>query len=248
MAKYCENCGDPVEEGEVFCDKCGQRIEKAPELKAGESENGITGEKVTENIYLCADGKYRWYYEFPMMKNPTILFTTWKVFGISFGVVFLFMTVVDAFNSYDFLESFLGTLKIFGIIIGVFFLISLLAYFIVAASYGFKYIVIFTMDENEIVHEQCAKQFKKAQALGILTAIAGAASGNPSTVGLGIHNAVTNSMTSEYARVRSVKIRRRRGVIYVNQLLYKNQVYAYPEDFDFVADYIREHCPNAKIK
>ena len=33
----------------------------------------------SKNIVLCPDGKYRWYYEYPMLKNPVILFTVWKV-------------------------------------------------------------------------------------------------------------------------------------------------------------------------
>ena len=39
----------------------------------------LEGKKVSENIYLCPDGVYRWIYEFPMAKNPTILITVWKV-------------------------------------------------------------------------------------------------------------------------------------------------------------------------
>jgi TM2 domain-containing membrane protein YozV len=28
-AKFCENCGDPVSEGELFCEKCGAKIDNA---------------------------------------------------------------------------------------------------------------------------------------------------------------------------------------------------------------------------
>ena len=48
----------------------------------------ISGEKVTENIRLCPDGKYRWIYEFSMLKNPAVLRTVFKVLGISAGAVY----------------------------------------------------------------------------------------------------------------------------------------------------------------
>lgn len=40
-------------------------------------------------VKLYPDGKYRWVYEVPMLKNPTILIDVFKVLGISFGIVWL---------------------------------------------------------------------------------------------------------------------------------------------------------------
>ena len=51
--------------------------------------NALQGEKVTENIWRCPDGVYRWSYEYHMLKNPTILITVWKVLGISIGAVLM---------------------------------------------------------------------------------------------------------------------------------------------------------------
>ena len=51
-----------------------------------ENENNdvvLKGEKVTENIWLCPDGVYRWTYEFDMRRNPMILFTVLKVMAIA---------------------------------------------------------------------------------------------------------------------------------------------------------------------
>ena len=36
-----------------------------------------------KNIILGEDGKYRWVYELPMLKNPVILMTVWRVLLIS---------------------------------------------------------------------------------------------------------------------------------------------------------------------
>ena len=36
---------------------------------------------------LCPDGKYRWVYDVPMLKNPSILLEVFWVLGISFGIL-----------------------------------------------------------------------------------------------------------------------------------------------------------------
>ena len=66
----------------------------------GERTKQIEGksEPVTENIWLCPDGVYRWTYEMDMLRNPTIMISVWKVLGISFGVVFLFDLIVSLFG------------------------------------------------------------------------------------------------------------------------------------------------------
>jgi hypothetical protein len=102
------------------------------------------------------------------------------------------------------------------------------------------------MDENEVKHIQLPRQFKKAQALGLLTALVGVASKRPTTAGAGLLSAARNSSTSEFRLVRSVKARRRLNVIKVNQLLNRNQVYVPDEDFDFVYDWIKSRCTNVK--
>mgnify|MGYP007070339844 CR=1 FL=1 len=66
------------------------------EQEPGKTEIGaqLTGQKVTENIYLCTDGRYRWVYEYQMLKNPTVLITVLKVFLLSFGIVAGFMALI----------------------------------------------------------------------------------------------------------------------------------------------------------
>ena len=53
-------------------------------------------------------------------------------------------------------------------------------------------------------------------------------------------------MYSDWDSVRRVKCYPRRGLIKVNGILRRNQVYAAPEDFAFVRDYILSHCKNLK--
>ncbi len=203
---------------------------------------------VTEHIRQDADGVYRWTYEVPMLKNPTILITVWKVLGISFGVVYLFSAIVSLCSGTtgDW-EAFWSLTKGFLILILVFLVISVIAYLIVAATYGWKYVVDFEMDEEQIVHIQTPKQNQKAQKLAAATVIVGALARRPSTVGAGVLAGSRSTSTSMFESVRYIKVRRRRNVIHVNQLLDKNQVYADDADFDFVESFILEHCVNAKV-
>ena len=203
-------------------------------------------ETLKQGILLCDDGKYRWIYALNMWTNPTILFLIFKIFFWIFVGIWAFMVIImlceDGWDG----EAFWGLTWPMMILMGVFTVIALIAYAIVAAMYGGKYTVLFTMDEKGINHEQIPDQAKKARKLGMVTAAAGALSGKPAMVGLGISSAARTSMYSSFDKVRSVQRRKGRNLIKVNELLFKNQVYVRDEEFDFVYDYIKSHCPKVK--
>jgi hypothetical protein len=54
------------------------------------------------------------------------------------------------------------------------------------------------------------------------------------------------TMTSVLANVARLIPCRRMNLIKVNQLLAKNRVYVPDEDFDFVYDFLCQHCVKAK--
>lgn len=206
------------------------------------------GKKVSENIWLCGDGVYRWYYELDMLRNPIVLFTVWKVLGIAFGAVIVFTLLVSLFQrTVRTIPDLWGMVWPFLILIAVFFVISIISYLILAATYGWKYVVLFEMTEDCVRHIQAPKQFQKAQALGWLTALAGVAAGNPAVTGMGLSVDARNTSTSEFKNVAVIKPRRRRDTIHVNQRLNKNQIYVRAADFDFVEQFLKSRCPNAKI-
>ena len=208
----------------------------------------LQGEKVTENIWLCPDGVYRWTYEFSMLKNPTIIITVWKVLGISVGTVMAFVVLIGLFEgNYQSADDWKGLGVLFIILTGIMLCLSIIAYFILAAMYGWKYQVLFEMTDEYVRHIQMPKQFKKAQALGWVTAFVGAVSGKPTIAGIGLNTSAGSTMTTELKNVAVLKIRRRWNTIHVNQKLDKNQVYAENVDFDFVENFLKEHCKNAKI-
>ena len=208
----------------------------------------IEGQKVTENIYLCPDGKYRWTYELNMIKNPIILFTIWKIFGILILIMLVLSFFIELFDG-DIKSWFTDFLFSPGILIvpGIMLVLSVIAYLIVSGSYGWKYMVLFEMDEDGVIHNQMPKQFEKAQALSWLTVMAGAVAGNYTTMGSGMLASAKSRSVSSFENVKKVIRKKGFNTIKVNEILEKNQVYASKEDYEFVWEYIVKRCPNAKI-
>ena len=263
-AKFCDECGSPLappvpppsapedpkdpalpEESAVPAEQEKPKKKRKRKPSYVKKDGTILGEQVTEHIYLCGDGIYRWYYSVPMLKNPVILISVLKVMGLSFLIVYL-MTILMGLGDmirYPEWGVFWDLTKGFLILALVFLGITILAYLIVAACYGWEYIVLFEMDEDKVVHIVTPRQFKKAQALAWLTVLAGLAGGRLTTVGAGMLSASRSSSSSYFAAVAHVIPRRRWQVIKVNHRLNRNQVYAAPEDYDFVLNYILERVP-----
>ncbi|MBO4933902.1 MAG: hypothetical protein J5441_01875 [Clostridia bacterium] len=196
-------------------------------------------------VRLYEDGKYRWVYEMSLFKNPTVFLLLIKIFSFIFLGMFVLMTLIGMGDSDFWWSGFLSNLKIFGIIFAGMIVLVGIGYLIYAAIMGGKYVVEFEMDDNGVNHRQTEKQAKKARGIGAAAAVIGAAAGRPGTVGAGLA-ATRTEMYSEFAKVRRVKAYPRRGLLKVNAGLNHNQVYAAPEDFEFVRGFIVSHCPNLK--
>ena len=193
----------------------------------------------SDNIKLCAGGKYRWIYEFSMMKNTTIFFTILKIFMIG-GCTPALVTLFSSLGR-EKLGAFVTCAKVYGVIMSITVPLTFFAYLIVAAMYGWKYIVLFEMDNKGIVHIQQDKQFKKAQGVAWLATLSDRS-------GRGISVSTKNSQSSNFRSVRIVKGIRSRNTIKLNQFLVYNQIYVENEDYDFVWEFITARCKKAKIK
>lgn len=203
----------------------------------------MQGEKISDNITLCKDGKYRWIYELHLFKTPIIFMLVWKILFFIFLMIFAFVFIAD-FVSWGFTaERIKESLRFSGFFLLGMTVVTALGYSVYAALMGGKYCVMFEMDEKGINHKQIPAQAKKAKKIAGVTALAGAASGRLTTVGAGINSARTE-MYSDFSRVRKVKAFHALNLIKVNGRLSRNQIYASKEDFEFVKKYIKERCMN----
>lgn len=203
----------------------------------------MQGEKISDNITLCKDGKYRWIYELHLFKTPIIFMLVWKILFFIFLMIFAFVFIAD-FVSWGFTaERIKESLRFSGFFLLGMTVVTALGYSVYAALMGGKYCVMFEMDEKGINHKQIPAQAKKAKKIAGVTALAGAASGRLTTVGAGINSARTE-MYSDFSRVRKVKAFPALNLIKVNGRLSRNQIYASKEDFEFVKKYIKERCMN----
>ena len=200
---------------------------------------------MSENIKKCDDGTYRWVYEFKMLKNPMILLGVQKIFLfilVGMWVVFgIFRIGRDGF-----VGAFIAQTKELLIPAAALFVLSILGYILLACIYGWKYCVLFEMNETGIHHIQMKKQYKKAQALGWLAAMMGIVAGKPGMAGTGLLAATKNEQATEFRIVKRMRSFRAFHTIKLDGLLNHNQIYTQPEDYDFVLDYISKRIPKKK--
>ena len=272
----CRKCGIEIKEGWKFCENCGaatesEKLQAAPEKKEKPKEKTPEktadkpaapakkrakkepaktpeGKRITENITLCTDGKYRWVYEMNLLKNPSVYILVWKIFFfIMLGIMTLTL-IADWKNRNDFFPTvLLKDLKIYGFVMLGMTVIVIISCLIHAASVGGKYCVMFEMDDKGVNHRQMPNTVKKSELISLITVLAGLAAGNAATVGIGM-NAARTEMYSEFAKTRKVISYPKRGLIKVNGVLSHNQVYAEKEDFDFVSNFINARTANAGHK
>ena len=202
--------------------------------------------EANDHVLLYPDGKYRWVYEVNMLTNYSILFDVWKVLGISIGILVLLFVIIAIFDGDWSFDTLTGMASSLGIVVLVMLVLGLIGYFVYAAISGWKYAVLFIMDEKEVVHQQMPNTVKKGQLIGALTILAGLASGHPGVVGTGLLAQSRMSMTSTLANVERIIPCRRMNLIKVNQRFAKNRIYVNDEDFDFVYNFLLTNCKNLK--
>ena len=249
---YCPNCGNQLPEEARYCDKCGAQVavdevqsnEAAPcpaEAQEPAEAPAPKASNPSPNITLGTDGKYHWYYEYKLMKNPTVLKVLMKIFfWIGFGL-WLFIIAIGFVEGGFNMKDFKDVSKVALLIVVLLEALTLISYLIYAALHGFRYCVLFEMDDKGVTHTQMPRQFRKAQAVSAIAVLAGMAANDPGAVGRGILSGSKSAMASNWSAVRSIEVKRRHEVIKVNERLNKNQVYALKEDFPFVEEYIKSH-------
>ncbi len=234
----CAKCGQKYAEGSSICENCDAPI-----------QSEAIGERSTQTdhpgIVIGKDGVLRWVYEMNMWKNPTLVITIWKVLLIAAlvpALLVFFMSFGDGFEA-----ALILFVRIFGITAGIVTVLMLLAYPLVALLNGGKYSVVFEMDETSIKHIQMKKQFKRNQVLAMVVVLAGAVSGNNQTTAAGMLAGSKQSSLSCFENVKTIVVHKKRNVLFVNESISHNQVYAEPADFSFVSEYLISRCKKARV-
>jgi hypothetical protein len=239
----CTKCGQKLPEGSRFCEYCGAQV--GEELQKKEVVDQPSNQQVSPGVIKGGDGILRWAYEMNMWKNPTLVITIWKILllaALAPALLIFFLSLSDGLGT-----AIIIFLKIMAIVAGIVTGLMLLAYPLVAILNGGKYCVIFEMDDKSVKHIQMQKQFKKNQVLAMIVVLAGVVTGNIQATGAGMLAGSKQSLLSSFEKVRSITVNQKRHVIYVNEKLSHNQVYADPEDFIFVRDYMINRCSKAKV-
>ena len=201
----------------------------------------------SKNITMCPDGKYRWVFELNLYKSTAIIRDLGRALAITIAIVLVILFVIHILDN-DLVETLQFVAEAACILFAILLVLCIVGYLIFAFIIGGKYCVVFEMDEKGINHKQHDKHVKKTKLIGAITAMTGAAGGNLSTVGTGVLAAARTSMYSSFDDVKELEILPKEHLIRVNETMSRNQVYAEDEDFAFVADYIKAHCLNAKVK
>jgi len=203
-------------------------------------------EDIGNRVMLCKDGKYRWIHEVNMFKNPSILFDVWKVLGITMLIVIVIVGFILVISGDLDVDGMLGMGKAMLITAAIMAVLSIIGYLVYALIAGGKYIVLFTLDEKEVVHQQMPRSAKKGQIIGDLAILAGLATGRMGTIGTGMLAKSRTSMTTTLSDVKRLTPCPRMNMIKVNETLSKNRVYVCKNDFFLVYNFLCEHCMNAK--
>jgi len=265
-ALFCISCGVRQPEGGEIPKDGPEAVPDGADAidvtNAGETVPEVTGNKpgkrskrekpvnvdaddphASKNVVLCMDGKYRWVYEMNLFKDFWLLGLLFKIFGgIIAGMVLIFF-IIELFGDHHY--NFV--LQMLGILCGIFLVLIILGYLIYAAVMGGKYCVIYTMDDAGILSEQQPKQAKKANIIADLLVLAGALSGNMTTVGIGLSSARKTSMYSSFKGVKKLKGVANKGLIKMDARLNHDRTYCEQEDFNFVWNYVKSRCEGAQI-
>lgn len=199
-----------------------------------------------EGIFRDENGAYHWIYRMHMLKNPTVLITLIKVWGGIFGALGLIMVLAQLFRGHA--EYIPDTLLLILAICAGLIILSVIVWLIMAAARGGHYIVEHMMDENKVVYLSTPEEKKKVRNPAIASFLLSIAADDIGAAAAGAMLSASERFDSTYTDVKSIRTRRRRDLINVNNTLQKNTIYAAPHQYDFVLNYIVSHCPNAKIK
>ncbi len=186
------------------------------------------------------NNKLRWSYAINLWKQPILLRPLVIVMAVFVGVVVVTATISGGFTAL--LWALGGGCAFTLLVVG-------LTYLIMGLIHRGQYIFLFEMDEKGVLHHTPPRQNKKARSLGVAAVIIGHASGMKtiSDAGRNARNAGGSAFYSSFSEVKKVKAVRKHNLIRVHSPFVRNQIYASPEQYGFVWEYITSRCKGANI-
>ena len=255
---FCRNCGNPVQDDAKFCPNCGMKLSNRGNgaSAAGLARHvpkqgaGIRADPtLPEGIFRDDNGAYHWKYYLDMRKNPAPLFAVLKIICFSCLGVALFAGILSATAGANGIVYSIRLFLLLGFGLGAFMsLIAWAVWRIGSAARGYKYVWEYSMSREKIIVLQTPEEQERSRAAAGVMFLLFLLDSDTSMAAAGSAMLASSRVDSNYADVRHIIADRRHDLIKVNNALMHNAVYAYPQQYDFVWNYITAHCPGAKIK
>ena len=196
----------------------------------------LQGKYVTKNVLLCNDGVYRWIYELNLLRHPTVFFTIWKIFFFIFTAIFAITAAADAIDwGRSLWESIVESAPMYAYLILGATGLTAIGYLIYVAATGGKLDVFYEMDEKGVKQKQIPRRAGNPRIRA--EAEAGLRSDRISSMAVTEYDTYT-----EFSRVKKGRIYPISHYIKLKEGLNPDRIYADKEDFDFIRDFIIEHC------
>ena len=199
------------------------------------------------NIIKDDNGNYIWDYKLDLNKNKNIFILVMKILTLIFVFIVVAVSCIALFNHSFSWDSFIFFIKICIPSFLLVYLIGFISYWIYSKKLKGEYNVTFVMNEKGIKHIPHEREREYMEDVGKASMLIGGMTNNLGTAGSGLYMATLQEVYSDFNKVVIIKTDRKHDLINVNYLTLNNQVYATKDDYDFVLDYIVNHCPNAKV-
>ncbi len=189
----------------------------------------------SDRVRLGDDGLYHWYYDLDMNQNRYMLYVTLKVLGV-IGAFLLLLVIIlpsGAFSKWTIAGIMLGC---FAVVVVLTLGIYMFMYWRRGGYYRYRYDM--GPDGVRLLPEE--GDIEKNRILGAAAFVVGNAAGHPieaaaSSVSL---QASEYAGFTAYDSVRKAVVQRKKDCILLKLMAGENVVFASPDDFGFVEDYI----------
>ncbi len=225
---YCPDCGRETTADARFCPGCGKP------LKAARFEGSLP-----EGIVLDEFGDLTWTYGQKVLRDPRPFRIAWLILTVPF-MLFTGIPVL--------LNRAWGELWImFWVLMGI-TAIVLLSWGIMAVVYRGTMLYEIRMNSEKIEFSIVGEGAARMNRLMGAASVMGRLSGKGQAARAAGTASVSMSGYCRFQDVKSLTAKRRYDCINIRVGITLQSYYASPGQFEFVWNYLKEHCPQAKIK